>query len=183
MPIPSYTSQMRLSIWVGGMVVLSQLSGCDLKDCNEIGCSDGVEAELSYTSYDWPDGEYRIEVDLDAAKHVCTFSFPSARPRRDTLPSLGCEPDDPRFDLGIMQDYAECYEYMGVDAGKCAPTGQRHRLQLRAASQPKALHLRIEHNGELVIEKDEKLKYTQLAPNGAACGPICTSSQSRISLD
>jgi hypothetical protein len=180
---------MRLVSWVfvaivGGLA-LYRGAACVLPHgCTEIGCADGVFADLAFADHRWPDGAYEIEIALDDVTHACSFSWPEAQPARGSVSSLRCEPADAAFSIAITQQ-AECTEQRTADAvsQSCQPLEGQYSLQLSAFGTPKRMQVRVERDGALVAERDLTLTYTASRPNGPDCEPVCRQSSHEIRLD
>ncbi len=132
--------------------------------CTEIGCENGLEIQFVRSA--WPDGEYRIQVDVDGAMTSCT----------GTLPLKPC-------DAGAS---FACTGAPGVQLSEsgCALPAQSHALSGLSLDTTTAsrVTLTIEHAGALIGTTTLEPEFRQVRPNGPDCAPVCTNAGMRLKL-
>ncbi len=174
-------------------------AGCDellgSQVCTEAGCYSEARVLVTRPGV-WADGDYTLEVRLDAQVHVCSFTLPipGKLPHELRLGGepFGCTPElpaafvSPSAALLPTPDQAQsCLATM--DAGtqaplaSCPPLDRRYHIELRTSSTPDELDLRLALGDTVLLEQTAAMQYTRIEPNGPECGPVCY--QGRLDYD
>lgn len=136
--------------------------GCELQSCTEAGCISGVVITAS-SAGPLPDGEYEVALLLDGEAHSCTGTHP-----RISEQTVRCEPDAHGVTLYLSERGP-----VVVPPGTM-PSGLYIEIIDRT---PRSIQLEITHDGKLVAAESFTPEYTEFAPNGEECGPVCRSAE------
>jgi hypothetical protein len=57
------------------------------------------------------------------------------------------------------------------------------RLEVNTPGTPETLAVRVERDGQSVLDHDQKPKYEGTRPNGPDCEPVCEQSHVQLTLE
>jgi hypothetical protein len=127
--------------------------------CTEIGCSDGFDLAFHITST----GVWTFDVDLDGSLVTCE----AALPLRDSDPD-GCDASD----VGL------------VLSGSALPDDQHSIEGMTIARTGLAnVGLVVYHERSEVWSGSFAPDWQTVAPNGEACGPVCSSASDTVPVE
>ncbi len=143
--------------------LLLPLTACGDKDegpldCTQIGCTDGLEIEVSPTFS--TQAEYGAVIVADGETITCTAVLP--------LPSDGGSSCDAE---GV---------WWGT-SGSALDESEHMLLGWYLPSGPAEVSISVTRDGEEVLSAELVPEYEELAPNGEDCGPICTWAMETVS--
>ena len=151
-----------------GFVVLG-VASCssdteEQRDCTAIGCTDGVQVSVLTGALE--DGNYTLRVTLDDDTYDCTLSVPDDLPERGTGHRLNCPPE---LRDSIVVSRSSC------DMAEC-PARDPLGLSFTPIGFPETIVLRLERDGETLIEEERSIEYRQIFPNGPECDSGCKAA-------
>ena len=156
--------------------------GCDVtRACTAIGCVAGVSGTIVSDSGALPDGEYTLTVTIDGDANDCTFSVPSV------LADGGV---DDYFECGEgfevdLRDRVECTEQANDDSVSqaCTPVPNTTELHFTFLETPDTLGFSLRRDGEVVLDDEVDVDYTEVFPNGPDCGGGCDQATLDFSVE
>jgi hypothetical protein len=175
--------------------------------CTLIGCADGLTVALESGS-EWPDGNYRFEVQADDVHVTCRASLPvpPCTDSRETPPisSVICDP------MGVVQivesgcalprlasdplglpDTVTARQTPGPGTPTSAPvpppvsppvTHGFPTILFDPKLRPQKVEIAVTWNGSLVGRTEFVPRFEKIQPNGPACPPTCHVAQSSLIL-
>ncbi len=128
--------------------------------CTEMGCTDGFTIDVP-PDYKWPFGAYTFTFMVVGKTTVC----------KGSLPLKDCESRSITCDKpGITI----------MESGCALPPESQGFGMITLDSFPRTLDLKIEHDGEIVVQRSFNPVYTDMVPNGAQCEPKCRQATVRL---
>lgn len=128
--------------------------------CTTIGCVDGYTLDFSAAS--WPQGKYRVELDVDGTAGVCEATLPLTASSQSTCTLPGVQ-------LGL--------------SGSALPEAQHALVGLTWASRPTKIGVKVLVDGAALGQPATFLPtYVTSQPNGPSCGPTCTNARDQLKL-
>lgn len=154
--------------------------GSDDEDCTEIGCGDGVTVSLRHNG-EWTEGKYEFRFDVDGKQSLCSANLPEDLPGSTTTATLSCAP---ALDVSLSLEF-ECHEMRTKDAvsQSCQPIADRWLIRAQIDGTPRKLKVHVARGDEELLSKSLDLKYDDVRPNGAECGPVCKQSAVDLKLE
>ena len=133
-----------------------------LHACNEIGCADGLVIDLSPNA-SWAPGQYRFTIVTDGQTTVCEGALP--------LPA--CEKPGLRCTTNVAM----------IGESGCAIEPAAHGFSdIRIASKPQSVTVKIERDGQTIVDHTLAPTYQRSQPNGPGCPPVCDNAHAQISV-
>lgn len=167
--------------FVSALVLIAPLGACgDSSDgeslsCTLIGCSDGVHLEVRAARDAWPAGEYTVEISDGDDSHRCTATLPN--------PSLWTT-ESTTFKCGRTSLSAFLRATQGCDDERDGGTDgvTCGALVLEVPGNPSSMQVRIDRDGQTILDESVQPKYREMQPNGPGCEPVCERSSVELTL-
>jgi hypothetical protein len=161
------------SVWA--LALVAPLGACgDSSDpeplvCTLIGCRDGVHLVVRAARDAWRAGDYSVEISAGEDSLTCTATLPSASQSTLENATLKCDRDSA---FGFLSRTEGCDDERdgGTDGVRCGT------LEIEVPGTPSSVQVRIDRNGEAILNESWQPKYRESHPNGRGCGPICERS-------
>lgn len=146
------------------LVFAAGIQGCgeSVQTCTNAGCFSGVTITTGSAGL-LPEGEYRVAVLLDGVAHSCTSPIPWLSDF-----TMRCEPDA----AGVTLSFGE-WRPTFIPPGTM-PRGLAIEITNRT---PQRIELEITRDGNVVAAESFTPEYTEFAPNGEECGPVCRNAE------
>jgi hypothetical protein len=163
------------------LVLFASLGACgdssaeEPLNCTLIGCNDGVHVVVRAARDAWPAGDYFVEVSAGKDSHTCTATLPNPSQSIFENTTLRCERNS---SFGFFSRSQSCDGELdgGTDGDTCGT------LELELPGTPPSVRVRIDRNGENILDKSLQPKYRESQPNGRGCAPICERSSTELTL-
>jgi hypothetical protein len=125
------------------------------------------------------EGSYVLELDTGAETFACQFAIPNALPTRGSAQNVECT----RPLSAFLSQRSACTEQRQGNAisQTCEPIPGEYELHVSLTATPTKLRVRIQRDGEALLDREEQPKYETSRPNGPGCEPECT--QARVALE
>jgi hypothetical protein len=172
--------------------------GCDdwfeEPGCTLIGCTNGASLTVARVAA-WADGQYTLDVQVDALQHSCLFTLPlppGARPNEISLreQQLDCTPPLPvQNPFGSAAVYRvnaptprECPTGTDAGAGQSC-SSDRYRLSIGIEGAPAEIGLRLSVADTVLLDERRTLEYQTSYPNGPDCGGPCRTASLTFNVE
>ncbi|RYE85853.1 MAG: hypothetical protein EOO75_16475 [Myxococcales bacterium] len=163
------------SWWLRACPLLLGLLSCSGEDdsdrmCTLIGCQDSYALTVSSPDGTWPEGSYKLHVDLDSQGHDVDFVI--------DRPILGLGRDvigGPEMSVSFLPEQP-------CPASGCTNV-TRHHLVISGAKSPSTAKLTLSFNGQTVVDQGGDLLVSSSTPNGPDCEPTCRFAETKYTAD
>lgn len=93
-------------------------------------------------------------------------------------------PGEYTIDIGVDGETQTCSASVTASDATttCDGYAQPRSIELRLLGAPEFVELRVERDGDLLVDSDLEPAYERNAPNGELCGPICDRAVVGIEL-
>ena len=162
---------MNESRWsaIAVLVLASVAASCDAgSSCTDIACADGLTVVTAPASGIWQAGDYEVEITHDGVTENCSFSLPDDLPTADSITLVDCG----------KPIHANLYARPDC-TDTCTLTNQ-FEFDFYFNSKPESLSVKMTRDGEVVLDEQPTIEYSDVFPNGPECGALC--QQARVNL-
>jgi hypothetical protein len=143
--------------------------------CTLIDCSDGVHLVVRAVRDAWRAGDYTVEISAGDDSLRCTATLPNASQSAFDNTTFKC---DRASSFGFLRRTEGCDDERdgGTDGVTCGA------LELEVPGTPSSVQVRIDRDGETILDKSWQPNYRELQPNGRGCEPLCERSSAELTL-
>lgn len=161
----------KLAPLVAGLAAVAVASGCVMKQCTEIGCSDSFSIVAATADKRWAAGEYALALSVDGDEVSCAYTWSTTPPANGGTLFVQC---GPTVTLSVEPE-TECKETTRGDAvsQSCTPIPGQFRQRLTVQGTPARVDVVLRRDGGVVGERSFTPQYQTYHPNGEGCGPAC----------